>query len=513
MRLLLTDDHSRLGAALARALAADHEVRILDDPRDREAAAAAVADREAVVCLVPTPLDDGPEGQVALDRATRGTYNLLTTRDPAAPLPRLVLVSSLAHFDRYPADSLVDEAWAPWPTTSLRTLVPYLAELTAREVTRVRRTETIVLRLGAIVGGVGTAPPPPSSLCVHIDDAVRAVGLALALPPPKDDAPGERWRLFHIDDGGADSRYPPTRATTTVLGYVSTHRLTDARATPLLAATLTEWRPSPPLVPIPPRPIRRVLMLGAGGPLGAVAAAALARDFHLRLADIRPLGEIAVGPPQSPGAPLPRPLGPPHEECLVDVTDQAQVVAAAEGMDAILNLTVMRRDPDEAFRVNLLGALNVMRAADRHSIRRVVQTGPVQMILDHPAGYGADFGLPEDAPSRPGDDLYFLSKFLGQELVRVFAEERGGEVPCLLFGNFVDPALAPPADYRLWSFTLSWADAGAALARAIATPSFPRPFQVLHPNADLPHGRYPNAEAKRLLGWRPKDRLEAFWRR
>jgi nucleoside-diphosphate-sugar epimerase len=266
-------------------------------------------------------------------------------------------------------------------------------------------------------------------------------------------------------------------------------------------------------VPIPPRTIRRVLILGAGGPLGAVAAENLARDHHLRLADHRPLAEVAAGPPQSPGAPLARPLAAPHEERPVDVTDQSQVVAAAEGMDAILNLAVMRRDPVEAFRVNLLGAHNLMVAADVHDIRRVVHTGPVQMILDHPAGYGADFHLPENAPSRPGDDLYFLSKFLGQELVRIVAEERGHEVPCLLFGNFVDPATSPPPGYRLWSFTLSWADAGEALARAIRTPAFPRPFQVLHPNADLPHGRYPNVEAKRLLGWQPRDRLETLWRR
>jgi hypothetical protein len=44
-------------------------------------------------------------------------------------------------------------------------------------------------------------------------------------------------------------------------------------------------------------------------------------------------------------------------------------------------------------------------------------------------------------------------------------------------------------------------------------PWLPHPFEIIHIVADLPHGRYRNEKAKRLLGWQPRDRLEQHWRR
>ena len=81
---------------------------------------------------------------------------------------------------------------------------------------------------------------------------------------------------------------------------------------------------------------------------------------------------IAENKPQSTGAPLPRILEPPHEACVVDVSDPAQVMEATRGMDAIINCTVTRRHPVTDFRVNMIGAYNVMRAAvrPRHTSRR-----------------------------------------------------------------------------------------------------------------------------------------------
>src|SRR5262249_26346029 len=144
------------------------------------------------------------------------------------------------------------------------------------------------------------------------------------------------------------------------------------------------------------------------------------------------------------GQPFPAPLGEPHEMREVDVTDLDQVLAACEGMDAIVNCTVVRPHPVEAFRVNCLGAYNVMRAAVAHRIRRVVQTGPQQVTMDRPGGYWWDFGLPDDVPPRPGSLLYSQSKYLGQEVCRIYAEEYDLEVPVLLFSRFLNPERAEP---------------------------------------------------------------------
>ena len=127
---------------------------------------------------------------------------------------------------------------------------------------------------------------------------------------------------------------------------------------------------------MPSRPIRKVVVFGAGGPLASATAPLLAETHTVRLTDLRPLEDIiSEGKPQSPGAPLPTILGPPHETREVDVTNYDQVLAACTGMDAIVNCTVFRPESERAFKVNCLGAYNVMHAAVAQRIRRVVHTG------------------------------------------------------------------------------------------------------------------------------------------
>ena len=244
------------------------------------------------------------------------------------------------------------------------------------------------------------------------------------------------------------------------------------------------------------------------------AAQALERDHVLRLCDRRALAEIvAEGRPQSRGAPVPRLYGEPHEMRVVDVTDSSQVLEATRGMDAVINMTVMRHDPVEAFRVNTLGAYNVIRAAVKCGIRRVVQTGPQQVTNTMPGGYWADADLPSTVPPRPGVGLYFISKFLGQEIMRIFAQEHDLEVPTLVFGPFTNPDDCEPDGLGGYPFLVSWADASEAVRGALRAPAYPRPFELLHVTADLPHGRYRNDRTKELLHWQPRDSLDIHWRR
>jgi nucleoside-diphosphate-sugar epimerase len=262
-----------------------------------------------------------------------------------------------------------------------------------------------------------------------------------------------------------------------------------------------------------------VVVFGAGGPLAAAAIPQLTESYLLRITDIRPMEEIVAAGPRNPGGPVPRLLAPPHEMRQVDVTDPEQVLAACEGMDAIVNCTVIRPHLAQAFRVNCVGAYNVMRAAVAHGIRRVVHTGPQQVMLDRPGGYWWDADVTAEAPPRPGTHLYRHSKYLGQEVCRIFAEEHELEVLTLLYSVFVDPGTAGaalagrPGRRGLSPLTVSWEDAGHAMRRALEVPPLPSPFEVFLILADLPHGKYSNEKAKRLLGWQPRDTLEALWTR
>jgi nucleoside-diphosphate-sugar epimerase len=528
MRILITGSNSRLGTALVTALATAHEVRTLDlesggagsvptyvgDPRERDFAAQAVADCDAIVHLAPLAAPGASPIDV-LDAATRGTYNLLTTASSAS---RFILISTLRLFESYPMEWRVTEQWAPRPTSDVEDLAPYLAELTAREVARVAPMKVIALRLGDVVDDASIAGRRPDPRWLHVEDAVQAVERALSFgePPPGSWEPSIRhpttgWWVFHIPGGGRKTRFPLAQAGQPPFGYMPKHDVTSNVSLPLPPARVPDVKRFTGQIG---GAARRVVVYGAGGPLAAITTEALVRDHVLRLTDVRPLADVvAENKPQSPGAPLPRVLEPPHEMRVVDVTNTEQVIEAARGMDAIVNCTVVRPDPVLAFRVNTLGAYNVMRAAVECGIRRVVHTGPQQVTLQYPAGYWYDFDLPSDVPSRPGANLYILTKYLGQEICRVFAEQHDLEVPTLLFSSFVNPGSPPPEPLGTFAFSVSWEDAADAMRQALRAPSFPRPLEVFHIVADLPHGKYSNRKAKELLKWQPRDRLEAHWTR
>jgi nucleoside-diphosphate-sugar epimerase len=259
----------------------------------------------------------------------------------------------------------------------------------------------------------------------------------------------------------------------------------------------------------------KLAIFGAGGPVGAMAARALRDHYTLRLTDLRPIAEVAAeAKPQSPGSPLPEVLPPPHECRTVDVTDYEQVLEAARGMDALINCTVVRPHLEAAFRVNLVGAYHVAKAAAELGIRRIIHTGPYHTSLNHNADYWWDFAVPDDAPLRPGGDLYAVSKYLGGEVTRVFAEERGLEVVTFLYCSFYPADAGDREDGSgVHPFATSWEDTGEAFLYGLRVESLPRPYEPFFICAQLPHGKYETSKAERLLAFKAKDRFERLYRR
>lgn len=530
MRILLVGPQDILGRSLIAALRPVHDVRTLSphvlpgasgpadhlgDPRDRDVAVAATSGCEAIIDLRAIGDADDLSDLDRIDAATRGTYNLITSASAAT---RYILISSLGIFERYPMDFRVTEQWAPQPTTSIDDLACYLSEATVREVARVTPIKGIALRLGTVVDDGIVEHQAADPRWLHVDDAVHAVQRALLLEElplmhihPTFPAPTVGWCVFHIPGGGPYTRLPLALAGQPPFNYqpgrdLSPNPRTVATQLPppetLVTAASSDARPG------------RIVVFGAGGPVAAATTAELARDHLLRLTDVRPMEEIVASHNlQKPGAPVPRALPAPHESRVVDVTDPGQVRDAVQGMDAIVNFSVARHDPVQAFRVNTLGAYNIARAAADTGVRRFVQTGPQQVTLTGPAGYWDDFGLSDDLPGRPGSHLYVLTKYLGHEICRIFAEEHGLQIPLLLFSEFEDPMAPPEEPFGAFPFTVSWRDSALAVRQALHAPAFPRPLEPFHITADLPHGKYSNTKAKTLLGWQPRDRLEAHWRR
>ncbi|MBW3623516.1 MAG: NAD-dependent epimerase/dehydratase family protein [Armatimonadetes bacterium] len=526
MRLLVTGGDSPLARALYSALAGELTFRAVDarytaplpsnverlegDLRDPDFTAGALEDVEAVLHLAPLfppPGDDSTR----FDHAARGTY-VLANAAAGAGAHRILLGSTLGLFDRFPASWRVTESWRPRPRPRAEDLGPWLAELSLREGARALPLHALCLRFGRIVDTEEARSAAYDPLWLHLDDAVEGVRRALEYRRETAGRPND-WRIFHLTAAGSRAKVRLAEAGN-ALGYQPAHDFRDKwpseDARPDTEGE-SSWREVfAPTHPIPSRPVRKVVVFGAGGPLASETARELASSYVLRLTDVRPLEEIAAeGKPQSPGAPLPTPLGDPHECRVVDVTNAEEVLAACEGMDAILNCTVIREDPVEAFRVNMLGAYHIAQAAVAHRIRRVVQTGPQQVTVAPGVGYEWDYDVTADAPPRPGAHLYSHSKYLGQEIMRVFADEYDLEIPVLLYTAFVNPETARPG--HLHPFSISWRDGARSLRRALETAALPSPCEVFNITADLPHGRYSNRKAKELLVWQPRENFERLW--
>ena len=237
-----------------------------------------------------------------------------------------------------------------------------------------------------------------------------------------------------------------------------------------------------------------VLVLGANGELGPHVVEALEGEHRLRLTDINDLEDS------------------PHQYLKVDVSDLDQVMAAAEGMDAIVNLSVLRRDRQLAFDVSARGCYNMMAAAVRHGIRRVINTGPHFTIAG--ATYESfDHMVGPDVPPQPGTNLYALTKSLGLEICRIYTENHDVSVQTLLFYNFrqADDHSADGQDCT--PFVVTWSDAAEAfrLALSIELNRLPSRCEAFYIFADIPHQKFANEKAKRVLGWQPTNNLQQFW--
>jgi nucleoside-diphosphate-sugar epimerase len=455
--------------------------------------------REQTACnvvVVQVPLDVDPE--TCMDVATRGVWNLVTTTQAR----RVVLLSTMRLFDSLDEGWAIDERWTPRPSTEVSLLAPYLAECALRETARDIPVEAVVLRLDQVVADADWRADDLDPTSIHADDAAKAIVAAVS----EKELP--RWSVHHIVRGDEQSRY---------------HRYPQRRPGIAWEPAFLDQRPGsePVAEPVLPaalgpvsdlEPPQRVAILGAAGPLAVATAMQAGDDLRLRLADLRPLAEVALGEPQSPGAPLPDvAMLPPHEEIALDVADYASVRRAMEGMDAVINCTVVRPDPVQAFRVNTLGAWNVMRVAADLGIRRVVHTGPILTLAPYPIGMEADRDI-HAFTDRPGANLYFISKYLGKEIVRIYAEAFGMAVPSLHFDLFtpLDPEVALR---RSSPCTISWDDAGRAVLAAARIEAMPKPFVAVNVLAPNPHDRFDPFDAQRLLDWEPRDQINHIWYR
>jgi nucleoside-diphosphate-sugar epimerase len=188
---------------------------------------------------------------------------------------------------------------------------------------------------------------------------------------------------------------------------------------------------------------KRILFTGGSGKAGRHVVPYLAdRGHHVVNVDLRPLDHPGV------------------DNLIADITDSGQMfnvmtsygnlgdLEAGTGVpsfDAVVHFAAVPRiliNPDnETFRVNTMGTYNVIEAAVKTGIRKIV-------IASSETTYGICFSdgrtdpaslpLEEDCETNPMDS-YGLSKVVNEDTARAFQRRSGADIYALRIGNVIEP--------------------------------------------------------------------------
>jgi nucleoside-diphosphate-sugar epimerase len=140
-------------------------------------------------------------------------------------------------------------------------------------------------------------------------------------------------------------------------------------------------------------------------------------------------------------------LAPPEgsRHARLDVNDPSLADAIPDGVDAVVHLAALSRDPDcrgksyECFNANVMGTLAVERAARARKAKRIVFASSEWVYEGLPAGAPRSANTAIDAARIGGE--YALSKFVSECNLRQIAAQGGTPATVLRLGIVYGPRL------------------------------------------------------------------------
>ena len=223
---------------------------------------------------------------------------------------------------------------------------------------------------------------------------------------------------------------------------------------------------------------------------------------------------------------------------ITDLTDAGQVFNALNSttvrhefsetirpapIDAIIHFAaiprIMTHPDNEVFRINVMSTYNVLDAAAKYGIKKVI-------IASSETTYGIVFAneyrmpeyfpLDEEYPCNPMDS-YAMSKIINENTAKAFQARTGADIYCLRIGNVIDPVdyAKFPEYFKDPGFrrriTWSYIDArDLAIAARLGVEKDGLGFQVMNvaaddvssdlPTAELLKRFYPTVPLKKQLG-------------
>ena len=232
-----------------------------------------------------------------------------------------------------------------------------------------------------------------------------------------------------------------------------------------------------------------ILITGGAGHVASIYRAHADKTHTMRLLDIKPIA--------TPGR---------HEVVTGSLSDSPTVLAACQGMDAVIHLGA-NPNVDAPFHESLLennyvATHNVFSAAHAAGCRRVIFASTNQTT----AGLPADrVGISENEIC-PGS-LYAVSKAYGEALGSYFAAIHGLSVICLRIGWAAPSVEAMRSAQEAWWPTayLGPSDLCQIFDLALATDIH---FGIFNAVSDNQNGRLDWSRSRDLLGYQPVEHVE-----
>jgi NAD+ dependent glucose-6-phosphate dehydrogenase len=179
---------------------------------------------------------------------------------------------------------------------------------------------------------------------------------------------------------------------------------------------------------------------------------------------------------------------------------------AFEGAQAVVHLA---GDPkpqatwESVCRQNIKATWNVLDAAARHGVGRVILASSCRWVLGLQPGTGPRWGRPEIGSATPPcpRTAYGLSKAVNELAGRMFVDTgRLKSVVALRIGSFSADMSTIPEERRLW---VRPADLRALIRRCVEAEF--EGFHVLYGLSREAAGPFDLSHARELLGWEPRE--------
>jgi UDP-glucose 4-epimerase len=186
----------------------------------------------------------------------------------------------------------------------------------------------------------------------------------------------------------------------------------------------------------------RVLVTGGAGFIGSHLVDRLVDDRH----DVAVVDDFSVGRREHLASALDAGLDPQNVIAASIVEERAASAVGAFRPDLIMLLAaqsrvnVSMRDPRLDLETNIVGLANMLEAARRAGVRRVVFAASGGTIYGSRA---ADRGAAQEDAAKHPASFYGLSKYFGGEFLRLYHEHFGIECVALALGNVYGPRQDP----------------------------------------------------------------------